>query len=188
MGTPRERDPVEIRIHGRGGQGVVTLAALLADAAFRSGWNVLAFPTFGTERTGAPVAAFVRLSHEAIRNRGEVTTPSFVIVQDPTLVTSVDVLHGLTSDGLVLLDADVVPAALEGVRAVTVPATIMALDHLGVAKTSTAMLGAAAACSGLVTIDGAVAAITARFASATSVRNLALARAAYAACDRTVTP
>src|SRR5690348_14632809 len=99
-------DPThEIRLHGRGGQGTVTLAALTVDAAFRSGWHALGFPTFGTERTGAPVAAFVRLARAPILDRSEVRTPDVLVVQDPTLVGSVSLLDGLTPDGLVLLNA-----------------------------------------------------------------------------------
>lgn len=170
---------IEIRIHGRGGQGAVTLAALLADAAFRSGWYPLAFPAFGTERTGAPVAAFVRLDRNPVRDRSEVRRPTYVVVQDPGLVGVVDVLAGMTPNGLVLLDAERIPPALAAAPVIAIGATKLALAHLGVAKTSTAMLGFLAAATGVVTPEAGEAAILERFPGRIGERNVALARAAF---------
>jgi pyruvate ferredoxin oxidoreductase gamma subunit len=175
--------PLEIRVHGRGGQGAVTLAALLVDAAFESGWHVLGFPSFGTERTGAPVAAFVRLSRRPIRDRGEVRHPGLVVVQDPTLIGAVDVLEGLTPDGMVLINAAAVPEALRGYRTRALPATELAVQHLGVAKTSTAMLAFFAGATGIVSLEATVAAIRRRFSGELAERNEALAQAAFAAAS-----
>lgn len=171
--------PTEIRIHGRGGQGTVTLAALLVDAAFESGWHVLGFPSFGTERTGAPVAAFVRLSRQPIRDRTEIRNPRVIIVQDPTLLTAVDVLDGITDDAAVLINGPTVPESLQG-RARAVPATELAMRHLGSAKTSTAMLGFLAGATELISLDAVVAAIGRRFAGDIAARNVACARSAFA--------
>ena len=171
-------DQVEVRVHGRGGQGTVTLAALMVDAAFRSGWNVLGFPAFGTERTGAPVSAFVRLGRAPILDRGEIRHPNLVLVQDPTLVGAVDVLEGLADDGLVILNSTRIPKELLNVAVVAFPATELALRYLGIPKTSTAMLGFVAGYTDLLTIDAACAAIADRFTGDVAERNIRLARAA----------
>ncbi len=175
-------DPVEIRFHGRGGQGAVTLAALLVDAAFRSGWRAMGFPAFGTERTGAPVAAFARLSRAEIRDRSEVRSPSVVVVQDATLIGPVDVLEGLAPGGTVIVNATSVPEALrEAGRVVAVAATDLAREHLGASVTSTAMLGALAAATALVDLEAVCAAIRDRFPGEVGRKNENLARAAFAA-------
>jgi len=172
---------VEIRLHGRGGQGTVTMAALLVDAAWRAGWHVLGFPSFGTERTGAPVAAFVRLSHERIRDRSEVRQPSLAVVQDATLIGAVDVTAGLTDGGLVIVNAHATPAALGKVSAVAVPVTELAIANLGVPITNTAMLGVIAAATSYVGIDDVCAAIADRMGPAKGDANVRTARAAYEA-------
>jgi pyruvate ferredoxin oxidoreductase gamma subunit len=173
-------DVIDTRIHGRGGQGTVTLAALLVDAAFGGGWNALGFPSFGTERTGAPVAAFVRMSTEPIRDRSEIRRPSIVVVQDPTLIEAVDVLEGLTANGLVLLNATEARPSLGDARVVSVPATELALQFLGVPKTSTAMLGLFAAATSLIPVDAVVDSIRRRFTGPVAENNERLARAAFA--------
>ncbi len=96
----------EIRIHGRGGQGSVTAAELIAVAAFEDGKWSQAFPYFGTERRGAPVTAFARISDRKIRVRSQVYEPDYVIVQDPSLLSSVDVASGLKSDGLIIVNSE----------------------------------------------------------------------------------
>jgi pyruvate ferredoxin oxidoreductase gamma subunit len=173
----------EIRLHGRGGQGTVTLAALTVDAAFRSGWHAMGFPTFGTERTGAPVAAFVRLAQSPIYDRSEVRHPDIVAIQDPTLVGSVDVLAGLAPSGLVLVNSTVVPPSLDGARVEILPVTDLATKHLGSPITSTAMLGFLSAATGVLAIDAVCAAIEDRFTTDVAARNVALARAAFEAAE-----
>ena len=175
-------DALEIRLHGRGGQGTVTLAALLADAAFRSGWQAVGFPAFGTERTGAPVAAFVRLSRGPIRDRSEVRRPRVVVVQDRTLLDAVDVLDGAEPDAIILVNAREVPGGFRDTKEIrALPATEIALEHLGAPITSTAMLGFVAAATELVGIDAVCEAIDYRFRGEVATRNRAAARAAFAA-------
>ena len=88
-----------VRIHGRGGQGAVTAAEMLSVAAFDEGWHAQAFPTFGSERTGAPVVAFCRISDRPIRLHEPVTDPDTLVIQDPTLLHQVDLFAGLRPDG-----------------------------------------------------------------------------------------
>jgi pyruvate ferredoxin oxidoreductase gamma subunit len=172
---------LDVRIHGRGGQGTVTLAALLVDAAVDDGWQALGFPTFGTERTGAPVAAFVRIDEHPIRDRSEIRAPRVIVVQDPTLVGVVDLLQGVPPDGIVLLNSSRPLDALVGTAARSFPATELAMRHLGSQKTSTAMLGFFAAVTSVVSIDAVCRAIRRRFSGDVASRNEALARDAYAA-------
>ena len=96
---------IEIRIHGRGGQGVVTAAELLASAAFRDGKVAQAFPSFGSERTGAPVTAFCRISTHPIRSREPVAQPNVLLIQDSTLLHQVDVFSGLSDQGIVVMNS-----------------------------------------------------------------------------------
>jgi pyruvate ferredoxin oxidoreductase gamma subunit len=177
-------EELDVRIHGRGGQGTVTLAALLVDAAFEEGWKVLGIPSFGTERTGAPVVAFVRMSRQPIRDRSEIRHPSIVIVQDPTLIGTVDVLDGLTAGGFVLVNADRRPETMGDAAVEWIPATTLALEHLGKPKTNTAMLGLFAKATGLVSIESVVTAIRRWFPGELAERNVDLARAAYDAAKR----
>jgi len=183
----------QIRIHGRGGQGVVTAAELLSVAAFAEGRHAQAFPSFGSERTGAPVVAFCRIDDRPIRLREPVLEPDAVIVQDPTLLRpvdglGVDVLGGLRSQGYLLVNTaatlddlglGAVAARLPYGHAVTVPATAIARTHVGRPVPNAALLGAFAALTGLMSIDSVAAAIAARFRGRLSDGNVAAARAAY---------
>ena len=99
----------EIRVHGRGGQGSVTAAELLAIAAFSDGKFSQAFPSFGVERRGAPVQAFTRIGDKPIRLRSQIYEPDYVIVQDPTLIDIVDVAHGMDENGIVIINSDFNP-------------------------------------------------------------------------------
>ncbi|MEI7905112.1 MAG: pyruvate ferredoxin oxidoreductase subunit gamma, partial [Candidatus Firestonebacteria bacterium] len=152
--------------HGRGGQGVVTAAELLASAAFFDGKETQAFPTFGSERMGAPVASFVRIADKKIRIRSQIYEPDYVIVQDPTLIGTVDVFAGLKEGGLVLINTEKTPEQmnlknLSNVR--TIPATQIALEILGRPIPNTVMLGAFAGLTNLVTMEGIKKAMTQRF-------------------------
>jgi pyruvate ferredoxin oxidoreductase gamma subunit len=174
-------DAIEIRFHGRGGQGTVTLAALTVNAAHRSGWYALGFPSFGPERTGAPVAAFVRLDRAPVLDRSEVGTPNVVVIQDVGLVGVVDVLDGFRPEGTVIVNTPSVPDGLAAAsHAIAVPASELAVAHLGSPITSTAMLGFLAAVTGLVDLDAAILAVRDRFGGEIAERNEALTRAAYA--------
>jgi pyruvate ferredoxin oxidoreductase gamma subunit len=178
----------QIRIHGRGGQGVVTAAELLSVAAFASGRHAQAFPSFGSERTGAPVVAFCRLDDRPIRLREPVLDPDAVIVQDPTLLRQVDVLSGLgpmgfllvnTSGALAELGLAEVAAALPSGHAVAVPATQLARTHVGRPVPNAALLGAFAALTRQMSIDAVASAISTRFRGPLGEGNVAAARAAH---------
>jgi pyruvate ferredoxin oxidoreductase gamma subunit len=176
----------QVRIHGRGGQGVVTAAELLSVAAFSEGRHAQAFPSFGSERTGAPVVSFCRISETPIRSHDPVADPDAVIVQDVSLLRQVDVLGGLRPEGFLLLNTEQIVGdvgfAAHGLpdgHVVTVPATALALEHVGRAVSNVPLLGAFAALTGLLSIDSVVAAIEGRFSGSVAVRNAAAARAAY---------
>jgi pyruvate ferredoxin oxidoreductase gamma subunit len=170
----------EIRFHGRGGQGVVTAAELLSMAAFTEGAWAQAFPSFGSERTGAPVAAFCRISDRPIRTREPIATPDCVIVQDPTLTAHLDVLAGLRRGGWVLINS-VGPATVttDHAKVVTVPATELALTHLGRPVPNAALLGGFAALTGRLRLESVLDAIRDRFPAHVAEGNVAAAREAY---------
>jgi pyruvate ferredoxin oxidoreductase gamma subunit len=174
----------EVRIHGRGGQGVVTAAELLSLAAFREGRHAQAFPSFGSERTGAPVVSFCRVDDREIRVREPIAAPDAVIVQDPTLLHQVDVFGGLRAGGCVLINSSDAPGdlGLEGLaagRLVTVPASELAREHLGRPLPGPALLGAFAALTGIVSLSAVTAAIRERFRGRTGDGNAAAASAAH---------
>jgi pyruvate ferredoxin oxidoreductase gamma subunit len=179
----------QVRIHGRGGQGVVTAAELLALAGFREGKHAQAFPSFGSERTGAPVVSFCRLDEREIRVREPIVTPDAIIVQDPTLLQQVDVFGGLGPEGYVLVNSGRSLDALglgeladrhrpERVR--TVPATDLAREHLGRPLPNAALLGGFAALTRKVSLDAVTAAIRDRFPAALAAGNANAAEAAFA--------
>jgi pyruvate ferredoxin oxidoreductase gamma subunit len=179
----------QVRIHGRGGQGVVTAAELLSVAAFAEGRYAQAFPTFGSERTGAPVVAFCRLDDRPIRLREPVAEPDAVIVQDPTLLHQVDLFGGLGEDGYLLVNtartfADLgledLVRRLRPERCATVPATELSRDHLGRPVPNAPLLGGLAALTGIVSLEALSAAYRERFAGATGESNAAAAAAAFA--------
>ena len=178
-----------VRIHGRGGQGVVTAAELLSVAAFDEGRHAQAFPTFGSERTGAPVVSFCRIDDRPIRLHEPIAEPDAVIVQDPTLVHQVDLFAGLGPDGYLLLNsshelsdlglAELTDRLRPG-RARTVAATAIAREHLGRPLPNAALLGAFAALTEAVSLDSVCDAIRDRFPGTTGERNAAAATAAHA--------
>ena len=178
------RSMFSVRIHGRGGQGVVTAAELLSLAAFIEGRHAQAFPSFGSERTGAPVVAFCRIDDREIRLREPISAPDALIIQDPTLLHQVDVFGGLAPHGSVLLNTSLSAADLgvedvAGARLVTVPAGELAREHLGRPMPGPALLGGFAALTGVVSLDSVVAAVHERFAGATAAGNAAAAKAAH---------
>jgi pyruvate ferredoxin oxidoreductase gamma subunit/2-oxoisovalerate ferredoxin oxidoreductase gamma subunit len=148
---------ISIRFHGRGGQGTVVASKLLASAFFRDGWQVQAFPSFGAERSGAPVAAFLRVDRQVITLRHQVYEPDHVIVLDPVLLGTIDVTAGIKRGGWVIVNSPREPGALAlaaGLNVGTCDATAIALAHgLGTRTTpivNTAILGAFARLTGLV--------------------------------------
>jgi pyruvate ferredoxin oxidoreductase gamma subunit len=176
----------QIRIHGRGGQGVVTAAELLSIAAFREGRHAQAFPSFGSERTGAPVVAFCRIDDKEIRLREPILAPDALIIQDPTLLHQVDVFGGLARAGHILInttrsfDGLGVKELLPKFRFYAVPATDLALRHVGRPVPNAALLGGFAAASGRITLDSVAAAIREKFGGKVAEGNVAAASAAYA--------
>ncbi|WP_088279409.1 2-oxoacid:acceptor oxidoreductase family protein [Ideonella sp. A 288] len=179
---------LQIRIHGRGGQGVVTAADMLAIAAFQQGRHAQSFPSFGSERTGAPVVAFCRIDDREIRLREPILAPDVLIVQDPTLLHQVDVFQGLKPEGYVLINsrksldelglAELAQGAARA-RLQTVPATDIAMAHVGRPLPNAVLLGGFAALSGLVSLDAVEHAIRDRFAGKVADGNIAAARQAY---------
>jgi pyruvate ferredoxin oxidoreductase gamma subunit len=173
---------IEIRIHGRGGQGSVTAAELLAVAAFDDGREAQAFPAFGVERRGAPVMAFCRIDSEPIRIRSQIYEPDYVIVQDLTLMDTVDVLAGLKADGTVLINTERDAAGLAlktSARVVTFPATKIALEELGRPIMNTAIMGAFAGVSGAISFEAIERSIRHRFPGELGDRNVRAAQRAH---------
>ena len=178
----------QIRIHGRGGQGVVTAAELLSVAAFLEGEHAQAFPSFGSERMGAPVMAFCRIDDRPIRLREPVMAPDVLVIQDATLLHQVDLFNGLSPDGYVLLNSRQGYEALglgdlmrrmRPERLLALPATDIALEHVGRAVPNVPLLGAFAALTGIVHLDSVVAAIRGKFAGRLAETNVAAVHAAY---------
>ena len=130
----------QVRFHGRGGQGVVTAAELLAEAAFREGRHAQAFPSFGSERMGAPVMSFCRIDTKTIRTHEPVSEPDALIIQDPTLLHQADLFAGLGREGYMLINSargfeelglDEFVRDFHRDRLLVVPASALALTHLG---------------------------------------------------------
>lgn len=179
----------QVRIHGRGGQGVVTAAEMLSVAAFNEGRHAQAFPSFGSERPGAPVVSFCRIDDREIRVREPVMEPDALIIQDPTLLHQVDLFGGLRPDGFILINSaksfdDLGIGEFVGdfrhERLLTVPAGDLARAHTGRPVPNAALLGGFAALSALISLDSLAAAIRERFAGAVGDGNVAAAEAAYA--------
>jgi len=173
----------EIRIHGRGGQGSVTAAELLAQAAFEDGWYTQAFPSFGVERRGAPVTAFVRLDNKPIRLRAQIYHPDYVIIQDPTLIATENVLEGLKGDGMILVNSALSAEELAlgtDAEVRTVNATQIAVEELGKPIVNTLLLGAFAGATGLATVDSIKKAVLRRFSGKVAEMNARAIDRAYA--------
>jgi len=175
----------EIRWHGRGGQGAWTASELLAKAAILEGKCIQSFPEFGPERMGAPMAAYTRISGEPIKLHCSIYNPNVVVVLDPTLLRAVQVTHGLTEDGVVVVNTRESPAELRkeldvtSQKVWTVPATDIAIRILNVPITNTSMLGAATRAASLVRLESIEKVIKERFQPALAERNIAVIREAY---------
>ena len=158
----------QVRIHGRGGQGVVTAAEMLSIAAFEEGRHAQAFPSFGSERTGAPVVAFCRIADREIRLREPIMVPDAIIIQDPTLLHLVDVFSGLRKDSWT-------PG-----RLCTVSATETAVKHVGRPVPNVPLLAGFAAMSGIIQLESVIKAICEKFSGKVAEGNIAAATEAYA--------
>ncbi len=178
----------EVRFHGRGGQGAVMGAQALAVAAAHDGDFAIAFPFFGAERRGAPVLAFTRFGKERLRTRTQVYEPHFVVVLDESLIETVDVLDGLRPGGMAIVNTTRSPDALslsKAVKSATVDATSIAIEYIRQATVNTAMLGAFAKATGLVSMAGVEQGIREvvgrRVGMAVAEKNVLAARAAHEA-------
>ncbi|WP_116130908.1 2-oxoacid:acceptor oxidoreductase family protein [Tropicimonas sp. IMCC34043] len=168
---------IEYRIHGRGGQGSVAAAYLLASAAFEAGHTCQAFPAFGAERRGAPVTAFVRIDNQPIHLRSQVRAPDFLIVQDDTLLMDRGITGGLKPGGSMIVNTkrtDEEVSETFGCRAKCIPATELALEHIGKPIPNTALLAALLALTGDLPVEALAAAVRGRFKGTTLSRNLEL--------------
>ena len=154
-----EKDLIEIRWHGRGGQGAKTAALLFGEAALETGLYIQAFPEYGPERTGAPVASFNRLSKKPIRIHSGVTNPDVVLVLDPTLIGKVDVLEGLPDDGVLIINTKKTPEEIrkdlniQGKKLYTVDAYSVSMETIGKAIPNTPMLGSLIKATNLLNFD-----------------------------------
>ena len=178
----------QVRIHGRGGQGVVTAAEMLSIAAFEEGRHAQAFPSFGSERMGAPVVAFCRISDKEIRLREPIMEPDALIIQDPTLLHQVDVFAGLKKDGYILINTN---KSFEELglsefirdwppeRLCTVAATDLSKKHVGRPIPNVPLLGGFAAVSGVIRLESVIMAINSRFSDKVAAGNIAGATEAY---------
>jgi pyruvate ferredoxin oxidoreductase gamma subunit len=178
----------QVRIHGRGGQGVVTAAEMLSIAAFEEGRHAQAFPSFGSERTGAPVVAFCRIADKEIRLREPIMEPDAIIIQDPTLLHQVDVFAGLKKDGYILINTTKTFEQLglgdfvrdwHPERLCTVSATELSLKHVGRPVPNVPLLGGFAAVSSIIKLESVAMAIRDKFSGKVADGNIAAATEAY---------
>jgi 2-oxoacid:acceptor oxidoreductase gamma subunit (pyruvate/2-ketoisovalerate family) len=159
---------LEVRWHGRGGLGAVTSAELVARAAISEGKYAQSFPSFGPERRGAPVIAFLRISDEVIRTRTPIDEPDIVAVLDPGLLHAVDVTSGLKKNGKIIINSRKSPAELKSEfeykwPVAAVNATIIARETIGMPITNTAMIGALLRVTEAVKVDSVVEQLHERF-------------------------
>ncbi|MDP2806062.1 MAG: 2-oxoacid:acceptor oxidoreductase family protein [Gallionellaceae bacterium] len=178
----------QIRVHGRGGQGVVTATEMLSVAAFEEGRHAQAFPSFGSERTGAPVVAFCRIDDKEIRLREPIMEPDALIIQDPTLLHQIDVFAGLKQDGYVLLNtnhtfeelglADILKGR-KAERFCTLPANEIGKTHIGRPIPNVPLIAGFAALSGMFKLESVVLAINEKFSGKIAEGNIAAATEAY---------
>lgn len=170
---------IEVRFHGRGGQGVVTSANLLAISAFKEGKYCQAFPFFGTERRGAPVVSFTRIDTEFIRTREQIYNPDYVIVLDPTLLSVVDVTEGLKDDGMIIINTNKKVDLKTRAQVKIVDATAIALDIIGKPFVNTPMIGALVGVTNIVKLDSLIKAVNERFSEEIAKKNIEAVKKTY---------
>ncbi|MDH5657072.1 MAG: 2-oxoacid:acceptor oxidoreductase family protein, partial [Spirochaetia bacterium] len=162
----------QIRFHGRGGQGVVSAAEMLSVAAFEEGMYAQAFPSFGSERTGAPVVSYCRISEKEIRRREPIMEPDVLIIQDPTLLHQWDVFSGLKDDGYILINTnkslhdlgiDEIMKNRDPAKVCIVNATELSIKHVGRHVPNVPLLGGFAAITGKIKIESVIKAINTKF-------------------------
>ena len=179
---------LQVRIHGRGGQGVVSAAEMLSIALFHEGAHAQAIPSFGSERMGAPVEAYVRISDQEIELREPISEPDVLIIQDPSLLQSMNVFSGLTDNGYVLINSSRSIQELGIEKQVQhlpeghvhcLPGTELAREYLGRPTPNTVLLGAFSAVVGSFTRDSLGAAIHQKFPKPIAEKNIQAADAAF---------
>ncbi|CCC82649.1 2-oxoacid:acceptor oxidoreductase family protein [Thermoproteus tenax] len=166
---------IEIRFHGRGGQGMVTASQVLATAAVMEGKYAQAFPEFGPERRGAPVKAYLRIDDRPISKREPVIRPDVVVVADPSLFSSENPLEGLKEGGILVVNG----VYKASVRTYYVDATSLAMKVLGRAIVNTAMIGAVVKATSIVALESALAALGKYFGGRLYELNAQLVKIAY---------
>lgn len=186
----------QVRFHGRGGQGVVTAAEMLSIAAFLEGKYAQAFPSFGSERMGAPVISYCRIDDKEIRLREPIGEPDVVIIQDPTLLNSVDVFAGLKESGYMLINSTQGYADL-GIadyvrkfspdRVKRVPGTELAMKYVGRPVPNAALLGGLAAMTGIFSLDSVVRAVSEKFSGPVAEANIIVVKEAFAFVNQKLT-
>jgi pyruvate ferredoxin oxidoreductase gamma subunit len=169
----------QIRIHGRGGQGAVSAAEILSVAAFLEGKYSQAFPSFGSERNGAPVMSFCRIDERPIRLREPVTQPNALIIQDPTLLHLPGLFDGLVADGPVLINSADPNISCPVGRRLAIPATELAMKYVHRPLPNAALLGAFVAQTGLIHLESLLAAVREKFPGEVGEANAAAAQAAW---------
>lgn len=175
----------EIRWHGRGGQGAWTASEILAKAAILEGKYIQSFPEFGPERMGAPVNSYTRISEEPINLHCSVYNPDIVVVLDPTLLKTVPVSQGLKENGVLIVNTKVTPAEirkkldLKTGKVWTVPATKIAMAILGRPITNTAMIGAVARATQIISLESIKKATNERFPTNIAEKNIGIIKEAY---------
>jgi 2-oxoacid:acceptor oxidoreductase gamma subunit (pyruvate/2-ketoisovalerate family) len=182
----RLKKMLEIRWHGRGGQGAWTASELLARAAIAEGKHIQSFPEFGPERMGAPVTAFTRISTEPIKIHCAVYSPDVVAVLDPTLLKTVNAADGLAEEGgNIIVNTKETPAEVRRIlktnagKVWTVNASEISLKILGMPITNTAMLGAVARVTSIVGLETIEKMINERFKPDVATKNMAVVKEAY---------
>jgi len=169
---------IEVRFHGRGGQGAVTAARLLAQAAFYEGNYSQAFPFFGAERRGAPVLAFTRIDDKPVRVRTQIYEPNYVVVLDHSLLAAVNVASGIKKGGTIIINTKE-DVRFPDTKVAIVDATGVAIETLGVPITNTSMLGAFAKATSVVQLDSVTRAVKEYFPAKLADKNVNAVKAAY---------
>ncbi len=170
---------IEVRIHGRGGQGNVVAAYLLATAAIDEGRFGQAFPAFGAERRGAPVVSFVRIADQPLRRHNQVQTPAFLIIQDQALLHVPGVTEGLLTGGGILVNSNLDSETLSqqtGINLITLPADSLSQKYLKRPVPNTALLAAFLSLTELLPLEALVKALSHRFAGSLLEDNIRLVR------------
>lgn len=170
---------IEIRWHGRGGQGAVTAAQVIAYAAISKGFYAQAFPEFGPERRGAPVKAYTRISDKPIRSREPIINPNYIVVLDSSLLRFSEVLSGISGDGYVIINSSTKPEINVKARLVWLDATNLALQVLGRPIVNTAMIGALLKVMTLLDVDCIFKALEHFFKGKILEKNVELVKRAY---------